>query len=314
MRKLRFPVLALMGTAALILGIPVHSHAAGPILPIIGKLPIPAPPSLPGVPSLPGGPPGVPSLPSLPGVGAPPAGLPGLPQGVSPTDVVTQNVAYLEKPGSLSPTKAGALLDTVSGTVLPQVPGALENPSVLLLLAELGGLMEIQTLPPADQTLLLEVVGFTAPGTPESIALTTAAEEIASEVASSPLGPSEKSVVTPALRTVVHDAQPVLNQTAAQLDRLPSLPSLPTGTSPSASSAPSLPSTSSLTKMASLPKSSSAPSTSTVTKEINKNVPGSSAVTKDVKNPPSSSTLTKETGTVTRMTKTSSLTKQLPKT
>jgi len=319
MRKPTILALALIGAASLTLSIPDHGYAAGPSLPIVGKLPIPAPPSVPGVPSLPGAVPGVPSLPSLPSIGAPPAGsLPGLP-GVSPSDLVSQNVAYLEKPGGLSPAKAGALLSTASVTLLPLVPNTPESPSVLLFYAEVGGFEEIGSLPHADAVLLIDLLNGAAPGTPESDALAVAADEIASEIESSPAGPYEKSELTPTLKTAVREAQPVLNQTAKQLDQLPSLPSLPSGTLPSASSAPSLPSTSSLTKMASLPKSSSLPSTSSVTKEINQNVPSSSTVTKEVnQNVPSSSTVTKQlktppsSATVTK--EVDSATKELPKT
>jgi hypothetical protein len=345
MRKPTFLVLALMGAASFTLGIPGHGYAAGPSLPIVGKLPIPAPPSVPGVPSLPGGLPSTPSLPSLPSLGAPSTGsLPALPSDVSPTDLVTQNVAYLEAPGGLSPAKVAALLQEVSGTVLPLVPNAPEDPSILLAYGGAGAALEIATLPSADRALFGDLVGAAMPGSPEAYALEMAAEEVASDVAASPLGPDEKSQLTPALETVVHNAQPALNQTATQLDELPSLPSLPKGTLPSTSSAPSLPSTTSLTKMAALPKSSSLPSSSSVTKETSSltktsslpksgslpkssSAPSTSSVTKKTSSLtktsslpkssslPSSSTVKKEanTSTVTRMTKTSSATKSLPK-
>src|ERR1700719_2281469 len=121
MRKPTLLMLALLGTATLTLGTPNRGCAGGATLPIIGKLPIPVPPSVPGVPQLPGGIPGTPQLPALPsglgGVVPSTSTLTGLPS-LAP-ELVTQNVAYLQKPGLLSPTKAAALLQEISTTLLP---------------------------------------------------------------------------------------------------------------------------------------------------------------------------------------------------
>jgi len=334
MRKPILVPLLLFSAATLTLATPNCGSAGGPTLPIIGKLPIPAPPSIPNLPSVGGGLPSAPSLPSPPsGLTAPsPSSLTGL-DNLAP-ELVTQNIAYAEKPGGLSPAELAALLDVASGTLLPLVPNTPENPALTLTYLELGGEMEVAKLPPANQELYFDLLEATLPNSTESVAIDTALNEISSATAPTQFGAFERSELTPALQQAVQSAQPVLNQTARQLDTLPALPSLPSLPSGSLPSSASLPSSSSLTKMAALPKSSSLPSSSSITKMTkgsplpkSSSAPSTSSVTKLTKtsSPPSTSSITKltkgsplpksssapSTSSVTKETKT--VTKKLPK-
>jgi hypothetical protein len=331
MRKPILVPLLLFSAATLTLATPNCGSAGGPTLPIIGKLPIPAPPSIPNLPIVGGGLPSAPSLPSPPsGLTAPsPSSLTGL-DNLAP-ELVTQNIAYAEKPGGLSPAELAALLDVASGTLLPLVPNTPENPALTLTYLELGGEMEVAKLPPANQELYFDLLEATLPNSTESVAIDTALNEVTSATAPTQIGAFERSELTPALQQAVRSAQPVLNQTARQLDTLPALPSLPSGSLPSSAS---LPSSSSLTKMAALPKSSSLPSSSSITKMTkgsplpkSSSAPSTSSVTKLTKtsSPPSTSSITKltkgsplpksssapSTSSVTKETKT--VTKKLPK-